>query len=121
MTKKRCRGPETWYSFYDDWDLIEASIASQYGRSIRKEIKTLTWAEVKVMILGLLPETPLGKMVQIRSENDKKALKNYTPEMRKIRSDWRNRRAKEMIVDQDSYDKRMHDLEVALANAFGNK
>jgi hypothetical protein len=33
-------------------------------------------------------------MVAIRSETDKEALKNFTPEMRRMRSEWLTRNAK---------------------------
>ena len=92
---------ESWYDFYDDWDLIESSIAQQYGIRIRNEIDTISWSEVKMLISGLLSDTPLGRIIQIRSENDKEQLKHFTPEMHKIRNDWRNRLAKDTLKDEE--------------------
>lgn len=43
-----------------------------------------------------MPDTPLGNVVQIRSEEDKEILKNFTPEQKRIRSEWRNSIAKNM-------------------------
>ena len=107
----------TWYDFYDDFSLIEASIAQQYGIRLRKEIDNISWSEVKMLIAGLLPDTPLGNVIQVRSETNKEVLKNFTPEMHRIRNDWRaklNQRAP--TIDDE---KRMEALEAMIAAAFG--
>ena len=44
--------------------------------------------EFKDLLAGLGPETALGRVVSIRSEDDKEVLKNFTPDMRRIRSEW---------------------------------
>lgn len=107
-----------WYDFYDDWDLIEASIAQQYGIRLRNEIKTISWSEVRMLVSGLLPDTPLGKVIQIRSENNKDQLKNFTPEMHKIRNDWRNRLAKEKLKDEESLNRTFENMEKMLEVLF---
>jgi hypothetical protein len=111
------KGP-SWYDFYDDWDLIESSIAQQYGIRLRNEIKTISWSEVKMLISGLLPETPLGHVIQIRSENNKDMLKNFTPEMHKIRNDWRNRLAKDKLKDEDALNRTFDNMEKMLKILF---
>ena len=108
-----------WYDFYDDWDLIEASIAQQYGIRIRSEIKTISWSEVKMLVGGLLSDTPLGNIIQIRSENDKEALKNFTPEMHKIRIEWRNKQAKDKLKDEKQLDQIFTNMEKMLEVMFG--
>lgn len=108
----------SWYDFYDDWDLIESSIAQQYGIRLRNEIKTISWTEVKVLVSGLLSDTPLGRVIQIRSENNKEQLKNFTPEMHKIRNDWRNRLAKEKLKDEDSLNRTFDNMEKMLKILF---
>ena len=47
------------------------------------------------MLVGIGPETALGRIVSIRMEDDEDVLKHFTPEMKKIRNDWRNRTAKQ--------------------------
>ena len=108
-----------WYDFYDDWDLIESSIAQQYGIRIRSVINTISWSEVKMLISGLLPDTPLGKVIQIRSENNKEQLKNFTPDMHKIRNDWRNRMAKDKLKDEEKLNKVFNNMEKMLEVLFG--
>lgn len=114
------KGPN-WYDFYDDWDLIESSIAQQYGIRLRNEINTISWSEVRMLISGLLPDTPLGKVIQIRSENNKETLKYYTPEMHKIRNDWRNRMAKDKLKDEDALNRTFDNMEKMLKILFYDK
>ena len=114
------KGPN-WYDFYDDWDLIESSIAQQYGIRLRNEINTISWSEVRMLISGLLPDTPLGKIIQIRSENNKDMLKQFTPEMHKIRNDWRNRIARDKLKDEDALNRTFDNMEKMLKILFYDK
>ena len=111
------KGP-SWYDFYDDWDLIESSIAQQYGIRIRNEIDTISWSEVKMLISGLLADTPLGRVIQIRSEDNKETLKNFTHEMHKIRNDWRNRMAQDKLKDEDALNRTFDNMEKMLKILF---
>lgn len=54
----------------------------------------MSWDEFRDLLSGLSPDTALGRMVAIRAEDDKEILKQFTPEQRRIRSQWRNRTAK---------------------------
>lgn len=45
---------------------------------------------------GLDGKTPLGRIVSIRSENDPEMLKQFTPEQRRIRAEWRLKQTKKM-------------------------
>lgn len=51
----------------------------------------MSWGEFCTLLSGIMPNTPLGQIVSIRSEDDKDILKNFTKEQRKIRSNWRSR------------------------------
>lgn len=123
MQLLRTKAPpaERWYDFYDDWDLIEASLFQQYGLRIRKELHDISWDEFCTHVSGLLPDTPLGKIVTIRSETDKNVLKNYTPQMRAIRSKWTNKMAQEKLKDVEHLDQEFDAWETVLAKMFGNK
>lgn len=56
-------------------------------------MKDISWKEFCYLVAGLGPETPLGRLVSIRSETDKDTLKRFTPEMRKERNRWLSKRA----------------------------
>jgi len=72
-----------------DYDrvLIEQSIAKQYGvlPSAQGDLRYSDWAK---MVSGLMDDTPLGRVVGTRMEQDREILKHYTPEQRRIRSEW---------------------------------
>ena len=90
---------DDYYDIVDDWRLIEASFFKQYGIRLR-QINDMPWDEFCSYLSGIMPDTPLGNVVQIRSEDDKEILKNFTPEQKRIRSEWRNRMAKNMDKKQ---------------------
>lgn len=56
----------------------------------------MTWAEFSTLLAGIMPKTPLGEVVSIRSEENKDILKNFTPEQHRIRNEWRNRQTVSM-------------------------
>lgn len=90
---------DDYYDIVEDWRLIEASFFKQYGIRLR-QINDMSWDEFCSYLSGIMPDTPLGNIVQIRSEEDKEILKNFTPEQKRIRSEWRNRMAKNMDKKQ---------------------
>jgi hypothetical protein len=85
--KKRSSNTDHWYDPEFDKDLIEASFATQYGIRLRQE-PDISYPEWARLLSGLMPETPLGKVVQIRMEKDPKILRNYGSYEKQVRSDW---------------------------------
>ena len=76
--------------------MIVSSFLSQYGfRIYSDDFRKMKWEEFKALLSGLGPDTPLGRMVQIRAEEDEELLKYFTPEQKRIRREWRLREAKE--------------------------
>lgn len=53
----------------------------------------MTWDEFRDLLTGIGPDTPLGRIVSVRAENDKEVLKHFSPEQRRIRNEWRHRKA----------------------------
>lgn len=60
----------------------------------------MKWDEFKDLLSGLNNKTPLGAIVEIRSETDKEVLKHFTKDQRRIRNEWRRKQAKEVTQDQ---------------------
>jgi len=108
---------EDWYDLYEDWGLIEASFTSQYGIRLRQE-DDMSWSEFCTLLAGIMPETPLGQVVSIRSENDKDALKNFTKEQHRIRNEWRRRRTKAVALNKDEVKKQLKMFQEAMKKAF---
>lgn len=93
--------PSNAVAFYDliqDYELIEASFAQQYGIRLRRE-DDMSWDEFSTLLAGLNGDTPLGHIVSIRAETDKERLKQFTPAERKIRNEWRMRH-RSVITDK---------------------
>ena len=84
---------ESYYDLIDDYDLIEASFAQQYGIRLRRE-EDMSWCEFTTLLAGLNEKTPLGRIVAIRSENDREVLKHFNAEQKRIRNEWRTKHAK---------------------------
>lgn len=73
----------------------------------------MSWLEFKSLLSGLLPKTPLGGIVQLRSENDPDRLKEFTKEQHRIRNEWRNRNRK---IKEDK--KAFEEMQNILKQAF---
>lgn len=112
-----------------DYDrvLIEQSIAKQYG-VLPSQQDTLHYADWAKMVSGLMDDTPLGRIVGIRMEKDPEMLKHYTPDQRRIRSEWQQFRVekaqKQLSTNAESkavWERQMADLERMLAGLAGGE
>ena len=87
--------------------MIVSSFSSQYGiRLYKKDFEEMSWMEFRALLEGLGADTPLGRIVSIRSEQDRDVLKNFTPEQKRIRNEWRKRKAEEISkedLDEESF------------------
>ncbi|WP_249806065.1 Gp15 family bacteriophage protein [Copranaerobaculum intestinale] len=104
---------------FDDWDLIEASFAMQYpGKNLYDE--SMDWVQFSALLAGIMPETPLGQIVSIRSEEDPRVLKSFTAEQHQIRNNWREKKRQEQLDKLTSTDmeKQIVDLQNMMAHAF---
>lgn len=75
--------------------MIISSFQSQYGIRLSRELPAgMKWDEFKDLLIGLGPDTALGRVVAIRAEDRKEYLENFTPEQHRIRNEWQWKRAK---------------------------
>lgn len=77
----------------------------------------MKWEEFKQLLSGIGPETPLGRIVSIRSETDKNVLKRYTKEQRRIRNEWLQKKAKK--VSQAEMDQILEGFKQAFISMAG--
>lgn len=106
---------DPYYDLFGDWDLIVSSFLTQYGLRIRtKEFETVSWEEFKALLSGIAPETPLGRIVAIRSETDKKVIKQFSCDQKRIYDEWRNRKAENMT--KQTFEQEMKALENMFAD-----
>lgn len=79
----------------------------------------MSWSEFSALLKGIMPETPLGQVVSIRSEEDKDMLKNFTKEQHKIRNDWRNRNNPVRDMSEEEKAEEIRKVQEIFAKAFG--
>lgn len=97
---------DNYYDLIDDYDIIESSFFKQYRIRLRSvELET---DEFLNLLSGLMGDTPLGLIVQIRSETDPEVIDSFTPEQKRIRSEWINKKANE--ISKEDYDKAMENF-----------
>ena len=85
--KEKRKSTEHFYDLEFDYDLIVSSFAMQYGIRLSHE-PDISVSEYYRLLAGIMPETPLGKIVQIRMEKDPKILKEFGDYERDVRSKW---------------------------------
>lgn len=89
----------------------------QYGIRLRND--DMSWNEFCTLLTGIMPETPLGQIVSIRSEEDKDMLKNFTKEQHKIRNDWRNGVNPIRDMSDEEKEEEIRKVQGIFAKAFG--
>ena len=67
-----------------------------------------------------MDDTPLGRVVAVRTETDQKVIAQYSPWQRQIRADWNAFKAQKMSQQSEvDMEQQMKQLERMLASAFG--
>lgn len=77
----------------------------------------MSWTEFKQLLGGLGPETVLGRVVAIRSEDDKEILKRFTRDQHRIRNEWRRQQAAK--VKKEDADRFIESMKQALIRMAG--
>ena len=107
---------ENWYDLWEDWDLVEASLAKQYSLRIRDK-SDMPWDEFCALVGGLMPDTPLGQIVSIRAEKDPAVIKSFTPDQKRIRDEWMRRVLSN--TDEATLEQQQKQVQDMLAKMFG--
>lgn len=66
----------------------------------------MSWGEFMTLLSGINSDSALGQVVSIRSETDAEKIKNFSPQQRKIRNDWR-RNHQRVVKKPEDLDKAM--------------
>lgn len=82
----------------------------------------MPWSEFATLLSALNAETPLGRVVSIRTENDRDVIRSWPPEVRQIRTDWHLKRTMRLKQNQpDVARKQISNLQALFKAAYGNK
>ncbi|RGK95229.1 Gp15 family bacteriophage protein [Blautia obeum] len=92
--EKTRESSDPYYDLIDDFDLIISSFQSQYGIRLSRELpEGMKWEEFRDLLVGIAPDTALGRIVSVRAEDRKEYLENFTPEQHRIRNEWKSKHA----------------------------
>ena len=119
-TKRESSDP--YYDLIDDFGLIVSSFQSQYGIRLSRELPTgMTWDEFRDLLVGIGPDTALGRIVSIRAEEDEDILKNFTQEQHRIRNEWKRKRARilEKMTDRTAMEADLAGIKAAFMRMAG--
>ena len=87
--KKNRESSDPYYDLIEDFDLVVSSFQSQYGIRLSRELPAgMKWEEFRDLLVGIGPDTALGRIVSIRAEDRKEILENFTPEQHRVRNAW---------------------------------
>ena len=107
--------------FYDlefDAILIEQSIAKQY-HILPSEQEDLSYSDWAKLVSGLMNDTPLGRVIEIRSEDDAEIIKNMNPDQLEIRRKWQDFCSSNVVYTESEMQKQAEMLEKMMASLFG--
>ena len=80
----------------------------------------MKWDEFRALLEGVGPETPLGRIVSIRSEMDEEILKHFTADQKRIRSEWLHKTALEKKPeDTEKFLDMMKNTHIEMAGGAG--
>ncbi len=96
---------------FDDWSLIESSFAWQYNIRLERE-NDMTWTEFFNLMTGLLSDSPLGQIINIRAEKQKETLKGFNKDQHAIRNEWRRNIDKQRISSMPESEKKKAVVEI---------
>ena len=114
--KKKPDQNNCWFDVEYDKVLIEQSIAKQYG-VLPSEQDDLHYSDWSKMVSGLMEDTPLGRIVSIRSEKDQNVILKFTSEQKRVRTEWMNFRLQRQTNEKD-IKQSMKNLQSMLASMF---
>lgn len=81
----------------------------------------MPWKEFRQMLIGIGPDTALGRVVSIRAEERKEVLKNFSPEHHRIRNEWKSKHAKflEAHTSKEAMDAQMNAIKAGFLSMAG--
>lgn len=85
----------------------------QYGIRLAKE--DITLPEFLRLLSGMMPDTPLGRLVAVRAETNAEVMKTFGATERRIRAQWLKFAGASLAHTQGD----LQELQASLAKAFG--
>lgn len=82
---------------------------------------SIDFREFCILLNGIMDDTPLGKIIQIRSQTDAEIIKTYTPEQKQIRDEWIMKQRKRYVktISKKEQESELKNIQEAIAQMFG--
>lgn len=109
---------DDYYDLEFDAVLIEQSIAKQY-HILPSEQEELSYSDWSKLVSGLMNDTPLGRVIEIRSEDDSDIIKNMNADQLAIRRKWQDFCNSQITYTEEDMQKQAEMLEKMMASMFG--
>ena len=77
----------------------------------------MKWTEFRAYIVGLGSDSPLGKIIGIRAEDDPKIVQQFNKAQKEVRNRWRTKKAKK--TPQKDLDRFLADMQKAFRELAG--
>lgn len=100
--------------------MLLQSVAAQYG-VLPAAQRELPWPEWITLVAGLMDTTPLGRLVEVRTERDPAILRRMTPWQRRERSRWQRFLAGRAGRSRAEARQSQQQLQRQLARMFGTR
>lgn len=78
----------------------------------------MSWDEFSTLLAGIMPETPLGQIISIRSETDPDILKSFNSEQKRIRNEWHSKVRKEIVENKKNAEAMIAEFQQMMKQAF---
>ena len=81
----------------------------------------MPWKEFRQMLIGISPDTALGRVVTICAEDRKEILENFTPEQHRVRNAWQPRHVEfiKTHTSKEQVDSQMQAMKTAFMRMAG--
>lgn len=81
----------------------------------------MKWDEFRDLLTGLSPDTALGRVVSVRAEDREEVLKSFTPELHRIRNEWKEKHTRYIKehVSKESMNAQLESIKSAFLSMAG--
>lgn len=81
----------------------------------------MKWKEFRDLLVGIGPDTALGRIVSIRAEDRKEILENFTPEQHRVRNAWKEKHVEfiKKHTSKETVDEQMNAMKMAFMHMAG--
>lgn len=100
--------------------MILQSVAAQYG-VLPAAQREMPWPDWLVLVAGLMEQTPLGRLVALRTQQDPQAVRRMSPWQKQARVRWRRFLTGRTAAHSAVARRQQREMQQELARMFGSR